>query len=315
MAEITKNAIPVIDSAPLQNPDKVQCPTAGSFRWLLRKLFQDKGCMLGGILLIIITFLSIFAPMISPQDPYDLKQLSILDNRLPPGSKSMEGKPYFLGTDGQGRDILSGIIYGVRTSLMVGVLSAFVAAIIGTGLGLLAGYLGGRMENLIMRLVDLQLSFPTILMALMMVSMLGKGIINVIIALIIAEWAIYARTARGVALVEREKEYIEAARCLQLSRWRILFSHLLPNCLPPIIVISTMQVARAISLEATLSFLGLGASVTEPSLGMLISNGYQYMFSGHYWISFYPGIALLLTIVAINLVGDRLRDVLNPRNR
>ena len=179
----------------------------------------------------------------------------------------------------------------------------------------MAGYLGGRVENLIMRLVDLQLSFPTILMALMMVSMLGKGIMNVIIALIIAEWAIYARTARGVSLVEREKEYIEAARCLRLNKWRILFSHLLPNCLPPIIVISTMQVARAISLEATLSFLGLGASVTEPSLGMLISNGYQYMFSGHYWISFYPGIALLLTIVAINLVGDRLRDVLNPRNR
>jgi peptide/nickel transport system permease protein len=270
--------------------------------------------MVGVILLTLIVALAVLAPVIAPQNPYDLTQLDILDGRLPPGSESFSGLVYHLGTDSQGRDILSGILYGLRTSLIVGVLSAFAAAIIGTTVGLIAAYVGGRTESAIMRLVDLQLSFPTILMALMMLAILGKGVLNVVIALIIAEWATYARTVRGTALVEREKEYIEAAEAFRLPRWRILFRHLLPNCLAPVIVIATMQVARAIGLEATLSFLGLGASVTEPSLGMLISTGYQYLLTGLYWISFFPGIALLITIVSINLVGDRLRDVLNPRN-
>ncbi|MED5499557.1 MAG: ABC transporter permease [Pseudomonadota bacterium] len=268
----------------------------------------------GALGLILVVGVALFAPWLSPQNPYDLSQLDILDGRLSPGSESMAGVPYYLGTDGQGRDILSGIMYGLRTSLMVGISSALVAAFFGTTIGLLAAYVGGRIESLIMRLVDLQLSFPTILMALMILAILGNGVANVVIAIIIAEWATYARTARATGLVEREKEFIEAARCLRLPARRILLKHLLPNCLAPIIVIATMQVARAIGLEATLSFLGLGASVTEPSLGMLISNGYQYLLSGLYWISFFPGIALLVTIVSINLVGDRLRDVLNPRN-
>ncbi len=276
--------------------------------------FRSPAAAIGLIVLLIICCLALFAPWISPQNPYDLMQLDIMDGRLPPGSESMTGLVYQLGTDSQGRDILSGILYGLRTSLLVGVLSAFAAAIIGTTAGLFAAYMGRRTETVIMRLVDLQLSFPTILMALMMLAILGKGVTNVVIALIIAEWATYARTVRATALVEREKEYIEAARMMRLPGWRILFRHLLPNCLAPVIVIATMQVARAIGLEATLSFLGLGASVTEPSLGMLISTGYQYLLTGLYWISFFPGIALLVTIVAINLVGDRLRDVLNPRN-
>lgn len=276
--------------------------------------FQSPAAAIGLVMLLIICCLALFAPWISPQDPYDLMQLDIMDGRLPPGSESMTGVVYQLGTDSQGRDILSGILYGLRTSLLVGVLSAFAAAIIGTTAGLFAAYMGRRTETVIMRLVDLQLSFPTILMALMMLAVLGKGVTNVVIALIIAEWATYARTVRATALVEREKEYVEAARMMRLPAWRILFRHLLPNCLAPVIVIATMQVARAIGLEATLSFLGLGASVTEPSLGMLISTGYQYLLTGLYWISFFPGIALLVTIVAINLVGDRLRDVLNPRN-
>ncbi len=165
-----------------------------------------------------------------------------------------------------------------------------------------------------MRLVDLQLSFPSILVALMILAVLGKGIANVMIALVLVEWAYYARVARASALVERSREYIEAAECLAVPRWRVIARHLLPNCLPPLIVIATMQVARAISLEATLSFLGLGVPVTEPSLGLLISNGYSHLMSGKYWVSFFPGIALLATIVSINLVGDRLRDVLNPRS-
>jgi peptide/nickel transport system permease protein len=195
----------------------------------------------------------------------------------------------------------------------VGIGSALVAGVIGSSLGLAAAYFGGRVETGIMRLVDLQLSFPAILVALMILAVLGKGVLNVMLAITLVEWARYARTARGAALVERRREYIEAAECLALPRWRLLFRHLLPNCMPPLIVIGTIQIARAITLEATLSFLGLGVPITEPSLGLLIANGYQYMLSGKYWISFYPGIALLTTIVSINLVGDQLRDVLNPR--
>ena len=236
-----------------------------------------------------------------------------MDGRLPPGSASAAGYTYLLGTDDQGRDMFSGILYGLRISLGVGVGSAFIACIVGTSLGLFAAYVGGRTDAAIMRLVDLQLSFPSILVALMILAMLGKGVMNVVLALVIVEWAYYARTVRASALVERRREYIEAAECLALPRRRIIFRHLLPNCLPPLIVIATQQVARAIALEATLSFLGLGVPITEPSLGLLIANGYQYMLSGKYWISFYPGIALLVTIVAINLVGDQLRDVLNPR--
>ncbi len=280
----------------------------------LRRFFASPAAVIGAIGLACVVFVALFAPLLSPQNPYDLLQLDIMDGRLPPGSESFDGRRYYLGTDGQGRDILSGIMYGLRTSLLVGISSALVAAFMGTTIGLFAAYMGGRTETLLMRLVDLQLSFPTILMALMVLAILGNGILNVVLAIIVAEWATYARTARGSALVEREKEYIDAARCLRVPGRRILLRHLLPNCLAPIIVIATMQVARAIGLEATLSFLGLGASVTQPSLGMLISNGYQYLLSGLYWISFYPGIALLITIVSINLVGDRLRDVLNPRN-
>lgn len=297
------------------NPDTATLPPEPSrLAKGISDFFRSPAAAIGLIVLLIICCLALFAPWISPQNPYDLMQLDIMDGRLPPGSESMTGLVYQLGTDSQGRDILSGILYGLRTSLLVGVLSAFAAAIIGTTAGLFAAYMGRRTETVIMRLVDLQLSFPTILMALMMLAILGKGVTNVVIALIIAEWATYARTVRATALVEREKEYIEAARMMRLPGWRILFRHLLPNCLAPVIVIATMQVARAIGLEATLSFLGLGASVTEPSLGMLISTGYQYLLTGLYWISFFPGIALLVTIVAINLVGDRLRDVLNPRN-
>ncbi len=230
--------------------------------------------------------------------------------------KSTEGEAlmtYFLGTDGQGRDMLSAIMYGLRTSLAVGVVSCFFAMMIGLSLGMIAAFFSGRVETIIMRIVDLQLSFPTILVALMLLAILGSGVEKVMLALIIVQWAYFARTARSVALVERGKEYMEAAECLALSKARMIFRHLLPNCLPAIIVVATVQVANAIALEATLSFLGIGLPVTEPSLGLLISNGFEFMLSGRYWISVYPGVALLITIIAINLVGDRLRDVLNPR--
>ncbi|HSC98818.1 MAG TPA: ABC transporter permease [Casimicrobiaceae bacterium] len=267
----------------------------------------------GIVLLAIIVAAAIFAPLISPQNPYDLAQIDIIDSKLPPGSASTTGGTFWLGTDDQGRDMLSAIFYGLRISLTVGVVSTALALLIGLAAGLAAAYLGGRVEMLIMRIVDIQLSFPSILIALILIAVLGQGTGKVITALVTVQWAYYARTVRSAALVEKRKEYIEAARCLALSPARIVFRHLLPNCLPPMIVVATVQVAAAIALEATLSFLGLGLPITEPSLGLLIANGYQYLLSGKYWISFFPGIALLLTIVSINLVADQLRDVLNPR--
>jgi peptide/nickel transport system permease protein len=212
---------------------------------------------------------------------------------------------YWLGTDGQGRDMLSAIMYGLRTSLAVGVVSASFAMMIGLSLGMTAAFFGGRIETVIMRIVDLQLSFPTILVALMLLAILGSGVEKVMLALVIVQWAYFARTARSVALVERSKEYVEAAQCLALSKTRVIFRHLLPNCLPPIIVVATVQVANAIALEATLSFLGIGLPVTEPSLGLADLERVRVHAVGRYWISVYPGVALLVTIIAINLVGDR----------
>ena len=278
--------------------------------------FTENKVAVGSLIVFIgIVFVAIFAPLISPQNPYDLNEIDIQDGRLPPGSESLSGKPFLLGTDDQGRDMLSAIFYGLRTSLGVGAMSGFIALCLGTCIGLTAAYFGGRVDTLIMRLVDLQLSFPAILIALMLIAILGKGVDKIIIALIAVQWAYYARTVRGSALVERSKDYIEAAHCLAFSNSRIVFRHLMPNVLPPLIVVGTVQVAHAILLESTLSFLGIGLPVTKPSLGLLIANGFDYMLSGKYWISFFPGVALLITIVSINLVGDQLRDVLNPRLR
>jgi peptide/nickel transport system permease protein len=300
-----------VTTAPAVPPkDKVETP----FQRFVSEFCESRLALTGLAVFVVIVLLAFLAPWIAPQNPYDLAVLDIMDGRLEPGSKSGDGSiTYHLGTDDQGRDMLSGIMYGLRISLTVGIGSAFIAVMVGASLGLLAAYAGGRTDSVIMRIVDLQLSFPAILVALMILAFLGKSITNVVIAIVVVEWAYYARTVRGTALVERRREYIEAAQCLALPTHRILFRHLLPNCMPPLIVIGTMQIARAIALEATLSFLGLGVPITEPSLGLLIANGYEYMLSGKYWISFYPGIALLVTIISINLVGDHLRDVLNPR--
>jgi peptide/nickel transport system permease protein len=265
------------------------------------------------VLLCVLVVLAAIAPWIVPQNPYDLAQVDVMDSRLPPGTASSYGYTFWLGTDGAGRDLLSAMLYGLRISLAVGVMSGVIAMSLGAAVGLLAAYVGGRTETIIMRVVDFQLSFPAILVALMLVAVLGKGVDKIIIALVTVQWAYYARTIRGTALVERRKEYVEAARCLGLSNARVVFNHILPNCLPPLIVVATVQTAHAIALEATLSFLGVGLPQTEPSLGLLISNGFEYMLSGKYWISFFPGLVLLATIVVINLVGDQVRDVLNPR--
>ncbi|MGE0717418.1 MAG: ABC transporter permease [Alphaproteobacteria bacterium] len=255
------------------------------------------------------------APWIAPQDPYDQAALSLLDARRPPGFVGSGGYVHMLGTDPSGRDMASAILYGLRISLQIGVFAGTSALAIGTTLGLVAAFAGGRVEAAIMRVVDLQLSFPAILLALILVALLGQGRGQLIAALAAAQYAYFARTAHGAAAAERRKDYIEAVLATPLPAARVVFRHLLPNVLPPLIVVATVQIANAIALEATLSFLGLGLPITEPSLGMLIANGFQHLMNGRYWISIYPGIALMVLVVAINLVGDQVRDQANPRLR
>lgn len=436
MTDIAETSGPPVD--PIGTATPAEKPVRGQSPWrrVASDFVESWVAVLGLILLLIIIFVAVMAPIISPQNPYDLNQIRVEESRLPPGSASMTTPPtqdidvaidptvagplsitfngeapfasvtgeatpnedatsiavsltfdppatiervervrvdglprgaelsigekhsfrsfwevpteglsqfditdpdgigapftleieavgtegevlmtYWLGTDGQGRDMLSAIFYGLEISLRVGVLSGIFALAIGMSMGLIAAYYGGRVDSVIMRIVDIQLSFPAILVALILLAIIGRGVGNVILALIIVQWAYYARTTRSAALVERNKEYVEAARCLALSTPRVLFRHILPNCMPPLIVIGTLQVANAIALEATLSFLGIGMPLTEPSLGLLIANGFDFMLSGRYWISVFPGVALLITIIAINLVGDQLRDILNPRLR
>ncbi|OZI47427.1 peptide ABC transporter permease [Bordetella genomosp. 5] len=263
-------------------------------------------------LLVLIVFVMV-APYFAPQNPYDLANLNLLDGRLPPRSPMMDGGFYWLGTDDQGRDMLSAILYGLRISLMVGLSAVVLATAIGSLVGLLAAYVGGVVDAILMRLVDFILGFPTILVALVLLAMMGRGVDKVILALVVVQWAHYARIMRGRALQERRKEYVEAAANLGYPAWRVMLVHLLPNCMGPVMVFATIQIATAIALEATLSFLGVGVPITEPSLGLLIANGFQYLLSGDYWISMFPGLALLLLILTINIVGDRLREALDPR--
>lgn len=308
---MTMPVSPVEAAAPSPPTARVETP----LRRFMVDFCASKLALLGVSLVLLTVGAALFAPWLAPQNPFDIATLDIMDSKLPPGSVSSDGSiTYWLGTDGQARDVFSAILYGMRTSLMVGAISVLAAFAIGATVGLIAAYFGGRIDAFLMRAVDIQLSFPAILVALILLAILGKGVDKVIIALVVVQWAYFARAARGAALVERGKEYVEAARCLSLGWGRVLFRHVLPNCMPPLIVIATIDLAHAIALEATLSFLGVGVPVTEPSLGMLISNGFEYLLSGLYWISFFPGIALAVAIIGINLVGDHLRDVLNPHN-
>jgi peptide/nickel transport system permease protein len=267
-------------------------------------------------LVVLIVAISLISPWITPQNPYDMATLRLADARRPPGFVSSgTGITHWLGTDGQGRDVLSAILYGLRVSIEIGLAAGIIAFSLGATLGTFAAYFGGKIEALIMRFIDLQLSFPAILLALVLAAVLGQGKWQLIAALVTAQYAYFARTAHGAASAERSKEYVEAALSTPLKPHIVVLRHILPNCLPPLIVVATVQVANSIALEATLSFLGLGLPVNEPSLGMLIANGFQYLLSGRYWISIYPGIALIVLIASINLVGDQVRDQLNPRLR
>lgn len=274
---------------------------------LVQEFFEDKLATIGLIILVVLVILALFPSLFSYQNPYDLSQLFLENSFQAPGHQ------FWLGTDEQGRDIYSAMLYGLRISLYVGVASTVLSVIIGFSLGLISGYYGGWIDTLIMRIADIQLSFPAILIALIIMALWGEGVGKIIIAITIVNWVYYARTARGVVLSEKEKDYAQSAKALGMGNMGIIFGEIMPNTTAPIIVIATVRIANAIILEATLSFLGLGVPITQPSLGSLISNGYQVLFSGYWWTSVYPGILLMVLIISINLIGDRMRDIMNPR--
>lgn len=281
--------------------------------FLKRFLSRPTGAI-GLIVFFLFVLAAIFAPLLANQNPYDLAQLDIMAARLPPGTPTFDGAyTYWLGTDDQGRDIFSAILYGLRISMLVAFIGTSIAAVIGVTAGLCAAYFRGFFDTCLMRLVDLQLAFPSVLTALVLVALLGSGIDKVIIAIVASQWAYFARTLRASAMVERTKEYIQAAHVMRFGGKRIMFRHLLPNSVAPLGVVIVVEIANAIALEATLSFLGVGLPITEPSLGLLISNGYAYMLARQYWLSAYPGVALLLLVLSVNLVGERLRQMNSAR--
>ncbi len=276
---------------------------------LWRSYRQNWFAITGSVLLLLFVLCALFAPLLAPHDPY---QQELRARRLPPAWMERGNLNYLLGADVFGRDILSGMIYGIRISLLVGVVAIAISVLLGILLGLPAGYYGGRLDALIMRAADLQFSLPTILMALAMIAIFGRGLFKLILVIGFVGWAEYARTVRGSVIAEREKEYIEAARALGTSDFFIMVKHLLPNVLTPVIILVIVQMPRVIVLEATLSFLGLGVPITTPSLGIMISTGYTYLFSGSWWLTVFPGLVLMLIVLAINLLGDWLRDALDP---
>jgi len=278
--------------------------------------------VVAGVIAFVCIFCAMFAPWVSPHDPFNLATLELSDARLPPAWSEGGSRKYLLGTDDQGRDILSALMYGARISLVVGLASVVLSVLVGVTLGLLAGFKGGWIDGALMRLCDVMLSFPAILVALLIAGV-GRAIFPnanealafgvLILAISLTGWVQYARTVRGSTLVERNKEYVQAARVTGVAPMRIMRRHVLPNVLGPVLVLATIQVATAIITEATLSFLGVGAPPTSPSLGTLIRIGNDYLFSGEWWITIFPGVMLVLIALSVNLLGDWLRDALNPR--
>jgi peptide/nickel transport system permease protein len=276
------------------------------------------------VIAAVCVFCAVFAGWVAPHNPFDLAAVNLSDSRLPPAWVEGGSRIYLLGTDDQGRDILSAIMYGARISLFVGVASVLVSMLVGVGLGLMAGFAGGKVDALIMRVCDVMLSFPSLLVALL-IDGVGRAMFPnapeslafgvLIVAISLTGWVQYARTVRGSTLVERNKEYVQAARVIGVKPSRIMFSHVLPNVMGPVLVLATIHVAAAILTEATLSFLGVGAPPTSPSLGTLIRVGNDYLFSGEWWITIFPGVMLILIALSVNLLGDWLRDALNPRLR
>ncbi|WP_061014931.1 ABC transporter permease [Photobacterium leiognathi] len=284
---------------------------------------KDKVAMVCFAVFLSFATAALFAPFIAPTNPYDLSSIDIMDSELPPSWMEGGDENFLLGTDDQGRDIFSTILYGARLSLTIGLLAVALQMTLGIVIGLTAGYFGGRVDSFLMRVADVQLSFSTMMVAIIVSAIfrtaLGAetyaqyAVIMLVVIIGIAEWPQYARTVRASVLAEKKKEYVEAAKVMGFRAPRIMFRHILPNCLSPILVISTVQVANAIMSEAALSFLGLGLPVDQPSLGSLISIGFKYIFSGQWWITAFPGIVLVVLVLVINLLGDWLRDVFNPK--
>jgi peptide/nickel transport system permease protein len=291
--------------------------------YFLYSFLHDPVAMGSFLVLLVLALTAFGAPLIAPHDPYDTTTIDIMNSELPPVWMDNADQNFVLGTDAQGRDMLSTMLYGMRISLVIGVCAVALQAFIGIILGLVAGYKGGRVDNFLMRLADVQLSFSTLMVAIFL-SAIFQAIFGVaafesmavpflVLVIGIAEWPQYARTVRASVLAEKKKEYVEAARVVGLPSSRIMWRHILPNSLSPILVLSTIQVANAIMSEAALSFLGLGMPITKPSLGSLINSGFEYIFSGSWWITMFPGFLLVLLILVINLLGDWVQDVLNPK--
>ncbi len=284
-----------------------------SLLYKIRPIFSGHYIAIAGLIgFSFFLLVALLAPWIAPQNPYDLMVLDIMDGLLPPLSKLGNGTTAWLGTDALGRDILSAVMYGLRLSLFVAFVAVSIGTTIGVILGLLAAVKGGWVETIIMRAVDLKVSFPGILLALMMLAIFGTGVDKIIYALIIGVWASKARLTRSQALSEMQKEYIDAARISGISNWRIMVRFLLPNSIAPVLVMVPMALSGAIGAEATLSFLGVGVPITEPSLGLLIANGNDYILSGKGWISIVPGLVLVSLVLCINVVADRIREYNNP---
>ena len=293
------------------------------FMWSFRR---SPLAMISFLVVVLLIFGAVFAPLIAPHNPYDPATLNLLNGFTPPMQPSpMTGETFWLGTDGQGRDMFSTILYGMRVSLFVGFMAVLFAMVLGVSLGLIAGYVGGWIESVIMRIADVQLTFPAILVA-MLIFGIAKGFTPVhlrdqmaiwvlILAIGLSDWVQFARVVRGATLVEKNKEYVQAARLIGRRRSAIMMRHILPNVLGPVLVIATISLALAIIAEATLSFLGVGAPPTQPSLGTLIRIGQGFLFSGEWWILLFPGLTLLALALSVNLLGDWLRDALNPRLR
>jgi peptide/nickel transport system permease protein len=269
--------------------------------------------IIGSIIFLITVLIALIGPFLVNQNPYDLAEISLSNSYLPPAWEDGGSMEFFLGTDDQGRDILSAIVYGSRISMFIGLTAMILSCSIGTFMGLISGYFGGKIDALIMRITDIQLSFPTTLLAIFIMTMFGRGVDKIIIALTLVGWVRYARTVRGEVLGVKKKEYIEASRTIGLPNRTIIFKHIMPNVLTSVVVLSTIQVGSFILTEATLSFLGVGVEISKPSLGLLVKNGFDVMFSGLWWASVFPGLYIMIIVFGINLLGDFLRDELNPK--
>ncbi len=311
MAEQVNSPLGTPAGAAVVSLHQLRKPTS-SWRRATRSLVGARWPIVGIAILLLVTFLAIFGPQLAPRDP---NRQNLILRLMPPFQTTEKARPFPLGTDSTGRDVLSRLIYGARISLLVGLTAVVIGGVMGTVLGLVAGYSGGWLDDVIMRLADIQLAFPFILLTIMVLVVLGQGIANLVLVLGVGQWVTYARIARGQTVSQREKEYVEAARTLGAGDLRIMFNAILPNVLAPLIVIASFNVASVILAEAALSFLGLGVPPTVPTWGGMLAESRDQLLGGSWWLAVFPGVAIMLTVLSINILGDWVRDFLDPRLR